>query len=201
MNIQVNPSNQTTLVNQAKAPAAPQTPAVESKTESSTLIQDSVKLGARPKTSDAVKEGIKLESHAYAKVGAIGGAVAGGLAVPLLTYALTMGAPLNNPKLLWGSVAVGVLGGAAVGGVGGYVSGAVAGAVDGFVVSTAKSKTQAVVATAVIAGGLSLGGAALKGKITPQTAISAAFAAGIGAYAGGKIYDGAMAREAARAAK
>lgn len=195
MNINATTSTAAVAVTQTPA-QKPQS--VKTEANKPTLVTDSVKLGAKPQTGKAVKEGIKFEAGAYAKAGAVIGAVGGGITVPLLTYALTMGAPLSNPKLAWGSLAVGVLGGAAVGAAGGALSGTVSGAIDGFIASHATSKGSAQLTTGLVAGVSSAAWSYYKDKSVPKALINGAISGGIGAYVGGVIYNKAMAHEAAK---
>jgi hypothetical protein len=173
--------------NTQPAPKATTTKAAE--TQSPSIQSDSLNISKQPKLGESVKEGVKFQTGLGAKWGAGGGAIAGGLAVPLLTYAFTMGAPLNNPKLFWGSLAVGVVGGAAVGAGIGAASGALNGAVNGAVVSVAKNKTQAQLGTAALAGVSNLAYDLHKGKSLPTALVSSAITAGVAGWVGGVIYD------------
>lgn len=184
---------QTTLMK----PALPQPqqdtqPVPANTTAASHLNGDSVSVSKQPKLGESVKEGVKFETKLGAKLGAAGGAIAGGVAVPLLTYAFTMGAPLRDPKIFWGSLAVGVVGGAAVGAGLGAAHGALSGAVNGVIVSTTKSKTQAQLATAALAGASNLAYDLYKGKSLPTALVSSAVTAGIAGMVGGVIYERAI---------
>ncbi|MGE3725423.1 MAG: hypothetical protein AB7I41_07725 [Candidatus Sericytochromatia bacterium] len=186
-----------TAVNSAVQVITPQSPAVTPKTtpvkpaetQTPAIQSDSLSLNKQPKLGESVKEGVKFQTGMGAKWGAGGGAIAGGLAVPLLTYAFTMGAPLQNPKIFWGSLAVGVVGGAVVGAGIGAATGAMNGAINGAVVSVAKNKTQAQLGTAALAGVSNLAYDLYKGKPLPTALVSSAVTAGVAGWVGGVIYD------------
>ncbi|MBT9545765.1 MAG: hypothetical protein IV090_10290 [Candidatus Sericytochromatia bacterium] len=185
----VNPAVQVlTPQNTSPTPKAIQTKPTETQTPS--IQSDSLSLNSKqPKLGESVKEGVKFQTGMGAKWGAGGGAIAGGLAVPLLTYAFTMGAPLQNPKIFWGSLAVGVVGGAVVGAGIGAATGAMNGAINGAVVSVAKNKTQAQLGTAALAGVSNLAYDLYKGKSLPTALVSSAVTAGVAGWVGGVIYD------------
>ncbi|PIQ23873.1 hypothetical protein COW36_13630 [bacterium (Candidatus Blackallbacteria) CG17_big_fil_post_rev_8_21_14_2_50_48_46] len=185
-----------TAVNSSAQILAPQTqkPATQAQVkpaepQTQSMASDSLSVSKQPKLGESVKEGLKFQSKLGAQTGAIGGAVAGGLGVPLLVFAFTMGAPLNDPKLAWGSLAVGVLGGAAVGAGIGAAQGALSGIVNGAVVSVAKNKTQAQLGTAALAGASNLAYDLYKGKSLPTALVSSAVTAGVAGWVGGAIYD------------
>lgn len=186
-----------TAINPAVQVITPPSPAVSrqtpptqpAQTQTPALQADSLSLSQKPKLGESVKEGVKFQTGMGAKLGAGAGAIAGGITVPILTYALTMGAPLQNPKIFWGSLAVGVVGGAAIGAVGGAATGALNGAVNGAVVSVAKNKTQAQLGTAALAGVSNLAYDLYKGKSLPTALVSSAVTAGVAGWVGGVIYD------------
>lgn len=110
-----------------KSPAAPAAkPPQTDSLETLSLQQDSASIGATSKSQPAAQ--LPLHALDYGKKGAIGGAIAGGVILPLAAYLIANYTPANmafTAGFALQTLAVGAAGGAAIGGVGGLTVGGI----------------------------------------------------------------------------
>lgn len=110
-----------------KAPFAPAVKDTQpAPLESLSLQPDSAAIGSSTKAQPTGK--VPVQPLEYAKKGAIGGAIAGGLALPVAAYLIANYTPANlafTAGFALQTLAVGAAGGATLGGVGGLTVGGI----------------------------------------------------------------------------